>query len=478
METEAWRSLAADTVILVIESEELLTPSRHLTKVALYLSAMRHFAEEAKAQGFRVDYRRAKNFTDGLTGHRREYASDEVVMIAPRGRRARSVFTTLGVTQLPDEFYLTSVEDMKSRRSRPSRLEQFQREQRRRLHVLMEGEEPCGGRWNFDSENREPLPKDGGRWPSPWQAPLSGDEEALVAELQPRHLGGNALAYWPRTRAQALDQLRDAVERIIPSFGPHEDAASTDNWHLAHSRLSPALNMGLLHPREVITAVEQAFRSDHIGLPSAEGFIRQVLGWREWVWLLHHLRDDSYHAQNYLNAQQPLPVVWRDMGRHEMRCLDAALGHLRDFAWNHHIERLMVLANAATLAGIDPFDVMRWMQEKYADGAEWVMEANVIGMGTFADGGNTATKPYIGGGNYISKMTNFCRGCRFSPTVRVGENACPLTTLYWDFLVRNEVALATVHRIAPQRRAALARPDKDQIRDSAPRAVEVILRGR
>jgi len=462
----------------MIECENLIHQPRHLTRTSLYLAAMRQFAERATSLGFRVDYRRAATFTGAVQAHRNEFQPERMFMNTPRGRRAISLFSNLDIEFLPDPFYLTDVEEMRARKKRPATLENFQREQRKRLNILMDGEEPIGGQWNFDSSNREPLPRDGGSWPEPWVAPLDSDEVALVNELTPTHPGDDSLKYWPRTREQALDQLRDAVERIIPRFGPHEDAASADNWHLAHSRLSPALNMGLLHPREVVAAITKAFESGLIPLESAEGFIRQVTGWREWVWLLHHLRTDEYESLNFLGATNPLPKSWIEMGQHEMRCLNSVFSHLRRFGWNHHIERLMVLANAATLAGIDPLELSNWMATTYVDGAQWVMEANVIGMGTFGDGGQTATKPYIGGGNYISKMTNFCKGCKFSPAVRTGEDACPLTTLYWDFLIRNEAKLAKVNRIAPQRKAALARPDLVEIQNRAPVATQIILRGR
>jgi deoxyribodipyrimidine photolyase-related protein len=470
-----WPTLGIDTVIVMIESEALINQPRHLTRVALYLSAMRNFAEALRERNFVVDYRRASNFTQGLAEHQAAFNPTHILMNAPRGRHARALFSRLGLELLPDPFFLTDVESIRSRTKQPSTMEFFYREQRKRLNVLMDGSEPIGGLWNYDTENRKPLPRDGGQWPEPWSVELTVDEVALIEGLEPTHPGGNALNFWPRTRAQAVDQLRDAVERIIPHFGPHEDAASIDNWHLAHSRLSAALNMGLLHPNEVIEAVVRQFKAGEIPLASAEGFLRQIIGWREWVYVLHHLRTSEYSRRNHLGANNELPASWQQMGRHEMRCLDGVLRHLHDYAWNHHIERLMVLANAATVAGISPQAVTRWMMGAYVDGAEWVMEANVIGMGTFADGGGTGTKPYIAGGNYLNKMTNFCKECVFSPTVRTGEGACPLTTLYWDFLIRNEATLSRVNRIAPQRKAALARPDRLEISEHAPHATRIIL---
>ena len=305
-DVEPWPSLAKDVIILMIESDQLINQPRHLTRVSLYLSAMRRFAEQVRAMGFRVDYRRARTFSGGIAQHCEECNPESIVMNLPRGRHAQKLFASLGIELLSDKFFLTDIVEMKSRSKRPATLEFFQREQRRRLNVLMEGDQPAGGQWNFDASNREPLPKNGGTWPAPWEAALSDEEQKLVNELRVNHPGEDALRYWPRSRAQAVDQLRDALERIIPTFGPHEDAASYDNWHLSHSRLSAALNMGLLHPREVIMAVEAAFDRNEIPLASAEGFIRQVLGWREWVWVLHQLRDDDYETSNFLGATAQL----------------------------------------------------------------------------------------------------------------------------------------------------------------------------
>ncbi len=475
VDVEPWPTLGLDTVIVMIESESLISQPRHLTRVALYLSAMRNFAEALREKNFVVDYRRAANFTQGLAEHQAQFRPTQIFMNAPRGRHARSLFSRLGVELLPDPFFLTDVESIRSRSKQPRTMEHFYRQQRQRLNVLMDGTEPVGGQWNYDAENREPLPRDGGEWPEPWSAALTADEVDLVATLEPSHPGANALYFWPRTRVQAIDQLRDAVTRIIPHFGPHEDAASLENWHLAHSRLSAALNLGLLHPAEVIEAVSRQFALGEIPLASAEGFLRQIIGWREWVYVLHHLRTREYSQLNHLGANNELPTSWQQMGHHEMRCLDGVVRHLNDYSWTHHIERLMVLANAATLAGVSPQAFTKWMIGAFVDGAEWVMEANVIGMGTFADGGATGTKPYIAGGNYLNKMTNFCKGCAFSPTIRTGETACPLTTLYWDFLIRNEAPLSRINRIAPQRKAALARPDRMEISAHAPHATRIIL---
>lgn len=471
-EVAPWSELDPDTTIVLIENGALISRSGHLTRTALYLSSMRRFAQECRDLGYRVDYRRAGSFREGLDAHRLEFQPEGIFMNSPHGRRAQALFRRLNVEQLPNPFFLTSPDDF--RRGRYKTMETFYRDQRRRLNVLMDGDQPVGGKWNFDELNREPLPKDGGEWPNPWSWSLSSDETDLVDELTADNRGGNALQFWPRSREQALHQLADAVQRIIPRFGPHEDAASTANWHLAHSRLSVALNMGFIHPREVVIAVCEAYERGHIPVASCEGFIRQVIGWREWVYVLHQIRDASYGESNFLSANNDVPRSWTHMEFHPMACLDTALRHLHDYGWTHHIERLMIMTNAATVAGLRPSDVADFMATTFVDGAEWVMEANVVGMGTFADGGQTATKPYIAGGNYISKMTNCCRSCDFSPTARTGDEACPLTTLYWDFLIRHHDTLAGNHRIAPQRRAAAQRPDRDDIQLRAHVALRIV----
>lgn len=462
-------------VVLIIENQSLISQPRHLTRTALYLSAMRHFADELQHAGYRVDYRRADSFADGLAAHLDEFGARVISMHRPHGRRAQTHFAHLGVELLPSPFFLTDPTAFAAKRYKT--MENFYRDQRRAFDVLMEGGEPAGGRWNFDDQNRLPLPKDGGAWPEPWSCQLEPTEHELVAELSASHPGANALAYWPRTRAQALDQLEHAVTNIIPFFGPYEDAASTDNWHLAHGRLSVALNIGLLLPREVIDAVMTAYHNGRIPLPSAEGFLRQIIGWREWVWALHQMRDASYADSNFLAAHAPVPMAWQSLAEHPMVCLSTALRHLHDFGWTHHIERLMIVTNAATLVGLSPRGVARWMEIMFVDGAEWVMEANVIGMGMFADGGATATKPYVAGGNYINKMTNCCRRCSFQPTERTTDNACPLTTLYWAFFLDHSERLAGQHRIAPQRRAAEQRPDRAEILLRSTRAREIVVNG-
>lgn len=220
------------------------------------------------------------------------------------------------------------------------------------------------------------------------------------------------------------------------------------SWHLAHSLLSPALNLGLLLPGEVCDAAERAYRSGAVPIASAEGFIRQVIGWREYVWGLYWRWMPGFRDANALGAHAPLPAAFTDPATTEMRCVAHTVQGVEDRGWAHHIQRLMVLANLATLAGVEPQEVVTWFTDWFVDGAEWVMLPNVIGMGIHADGGRMATKPYVSGGRYIDRMSDHCGRCRYDPTKRVGDDACPHTTLYWDFLDRHRQRFAKNPRLA------------------------------
>jgi deoxyribodipyrimidine photolyase-related protein len=278
---------------------------------------------------------------------------------------------------------------------------------------------------------------------------------------------------WATDRAGALDRLGHFVDRVLPGFGPHEDAMTSASWHVGHSLLSPYLNVGLLTPREVCDAVEAAYRAGRVPIASAEGFIRQVIGWREYVWGLYWMWGREYGHENALNATRPLPPAFTGRAPTSMRCLDVTLRDLHDHGWVHHIQRLMVLGNLALLAGVRPDEMVEWMWAGFVDGAEWVMVPNVVGMALHADGGRMATKPYAAGGAYIDRMSDYCKGCRFDRTKRVGDDACPFTTLYWDFLARHADRFGRNARVVQQVRSAQRLADLDAVRA---RAAEVLAR--
>jgi len=317
----------------------------------------------------------------------------------------------------------------------------------------MDGDEPAGGRWNVDADNREPPPRDGGSWPEPLRSELDDVDAAVLADLPDSCWGAAPSGVWPTSRAEALRRLDHVVTQVLPHFGPHEDAMLSSSWHLAHTLLSAPRNIGRLLPDEVCDAAEAAYRAGTVPIASAEGFVRQIIGWREYVWGRYWQWMPDYRSENALDAHRALPPVFTGAPT-EMRCVTHALADLHDHGWTHHIQRLMLFGNLALLAGTDPWALTDWMWAGFVDGAEWVMLPNVIGMALHADGGRMATKPYAAGGAYIDRMSDYCKECRFDRKQRVGDDACPFTTLYWDFLDRHRDRLLHNPRVARQVRAA------------------------
>ena len=437
-----------DTRVLLVESEALLRTGKHVQRLHLVIAAMRRFASELEEEGFEVDLRRAATLEAGLRAHIEAYAPDEVVASEPNSRAARDLCGRLQVAQLPSDQFLCRPDDFAAWAADRStlRLEDFYRWQRKRLGYLMDEDEPAGGRWNYDSDNREPPPADPAAFSPPPQTPLDALDEDVLASL-PEAPGDRPLGLWATTRHQALARLDHFLDHELVRFGRYEDAMTSGSWALAHSMLSPYLNLGLLLPGEVCDAVEARYRAGEVPINSAEGFIRQVLGWREYVWGLYWLWPELADG-NALDHDRPLPPAFSGEGTTQMRCLADALDGLERRAWVHHIPRLMVLSNLANLVGIEPRLVYRWMLDRYIDGAEWVMVPNVMGMGLWADGGRMASKPYISGGAYIDRMSDYCGTCPYDPRKRTGEDACPFTTLYWDFLARHEARLRGNHRLS------------------------------
>lgn len=470
--------------VLLVESEAKLADRRHRQRTHLVVTAMHRFAAELEAVGYAVDLRRSTTLAAGLAEHRRAHRPQEVVATEPTSWDGRRLLERLDVAMVRSNHMLCHEDDFATwadgRGSRRLRMEDFYRWQRQRLGYLMDGDQPEGGRWNLDIDNRQPPPPDAnevGRWPTPVRSRLDDLDRAVLDRLGPQAFGAEPPGWWPTSRRAALARLRHFVDDVLPAFGPHQDAMVAGSWHLAHSLLSPALNLGLLLPGEVCDAVEDAYRSGAVPLGSAEGFIRQVIGWREYVWGLYWRWMPSYRDVNHLGAERPLPPVYLDPSRTEMRCVQVAVGHVHDHGWAHHIERLMVLANLANLAGVRPSELVDWMTRSFVDGAEWVMLTNVLGMGLWADGGRMATKPYTSGGAYINRMSDSCRGCRFDPTARTGERACPFTTLYWDHLDRNRRALTGNHRLAQPLRGLDRLRDLPEVRARAREVLERLDRG-
>ncbi|MBM4385418.1 MAG: cryptochrome/photolyase family protein [Deltaproteobacteria bacterium] len=442
---------ATHRVLLVTAASKIASRPWHPARVALITRAIADFVADLRADGFEVDHQLAPSFRAGVEAHRAAHSPSRIVVTEPNSLSARRLVADLGCDSVRSNQFLCHPDDFQSWAStrKSFRMEDFYRWQRRRLGYLMDGDEPAGGEWNYDEQNRERPPKDGhGRWPTPANA-------------------------WATTRKAALERLEFFVTRALPMFGPHEDAMLAKNWHLAHSVLSPYLNLGLLLPGEVCDRVEKEFRAGRVPINSAEGFIRQVIGWREYVWNLYWRWMPDYASLNALDADLDLPPLFTGAAQTSMRCVGGVLRDLQTRGWVHHIPRLMVLGNLALIAGVDPQQFTRWMWDSFVDSAEWVMVPNVIGMSLHADGGKMASKPYAAGGAYIDRMSDYCAGCAFDRSKRVGEDACPFTTLYWDFLLRHADRFVKNPRMSTQVRSAQKLRDAKAVRE---RAREVVAR--
>jgi deoxyribodipyrimidine photolyase-related protein len=466
--------------ILLVESHRMIAGrDYHRQRLHLVMAAMRRFAAELAKAGFTVDHRRADSLRAGFEAHVAEYAPDVVRATEPNARSTDALLRTLGVELVRSDQFLCHRDDFAAWAGDAKRLtmEHFYRRQRRALGYLMDGEEPAGGRWNFDHDNREPPPKDGSAWPDAMASELDDLDREVLDALPDTAIGSPPDGTWATSRRAALTRLRHFVRKVLPGFGPHEDAMMAGHWHLAHSLLSPYLNLGLLLPGEVCDAVESAYRNGDVAINSAEGFIRQVIGWREYMWGLYWLWPELEEA-NRLDHQRELPPAWTGRAATEMNCLAATLESLDEHAYVHHIQRLMILSNFANLYGIAPVRVRTWMRERYIDGGDWVMVPNVMGMGLWADGGRMATKPYVSGGAYVNRMSDYCKPCRFDPAKRTGDRACPFTTLYWDFLDRHRDRLSGNHRVARQYATLDRLEDLEAIRKRAKQVVAMIRDGK
>ncbi|MEL7206997.1 MAG: cryptochrome/photolyase family protein [Actinomycetota bacterium] len=459
--------------ILLVESDAALGLGRHVQRNHLVITAMRRFGEELRQAGFTVDRRRAASLRAGVEAHVEAHRPDAIVATEPNSRAARALCADLGVEPVRSNQFLRHHDEFAAWASDRNtvRMEDFYRWTRADLGYLMDGGDPVGGRWNLDEENRLPPPDDASVFAEPPASRLDDVDRAVLASLPESH-GDPPVGLWATSRRAALVRLRHFVEEQLPRFGPYEDAMTSQSWHLAHSVLSPYLNLGLLLPGEVCDAVEEAYRQGGVPLNSAEGFIRQVIGWREYVWGLYWLWPDHVEA-NELDHRRTLPAAFTGAASTDMACLADVLDGLRSRAWVHHIPRLMILSNLANLYGADPRRVMDWMSDNYVDAAEWVMVPNVMGMALWADGGRMATKPYVSGGAYVNRMSDYCGDCVYDPRARTGDDACPFTTLYWDFLARHRGRLRGNNRMARPVANLDRLGDLDEVRDRA----ELVIRG-
>jgi deoxyribodipyrimidine photolyase-related protein len=458
---------AADRVFMAEVAEESTHVRSHRARTALFLAAMRRFRDELTARGRIVRYTALDDRTNtgtlaGELGRAaRALRPKRLIMTEPGDYRVRESLRQtarelgLELEERTDRHFLsTPAEFAEHARGRKQlRLEFFYRELRQRTGILMDGDEPVGGRWNFDAENRGSFGKAGpGLIPEPRSFepdPVTREVIDLVGRRFPEHPGSLERFDWPVSREQARAALDDFIRHRLADFGQYQDAMWSNRPFLYHSRLSAALNLKLLNPREVIAAAESAYRSGHAPLEAVEGFIRQILGWREYVRGIYWKFMPEYAERNALGGRIPLPAFYWD-GRTEMNCLRQAVGQTLEYGYAHHIQRLMVTGLYALLLGVEPREVHEWYLAVYVDAVEWVELPNTLGMALFADGGVMASKPYCASGKYIQRMSDYCRGCRFDPAESTGPTACPFTTLYWDFLIRHEERLAGNQRMTMQ----------------------------
>ena len=432
----------------------------HRQKLHLVWTAMRHFAAEQEKRGLEVDYRQAETLADGLREHLDHFDPDTVALLEPNtlgaGQRLSSLDPRVEIQE--GCLFLTHPADFTEWAAgrKQLRMENFYREQRRRYGLLMDGDGPAGGEWNFDSENREPPPESD-RAPRPYRpregevdSAVRGDLDRLGGEMGV--IGADGPRIFPATREEAKRALKSFCEKRLPQFGPYQDAMVSGERFMWHALISSSLNLGLLDPLECAEAAESRYRSGDAPIASVEGFIRQVIGWREYVWGMYRLRGSEMKQENALDAHGPLPVAIGELDPEatEMECLADVVGGVRDTAYAHHIERLMLLGNLMLTAGVDPREATDWFHGSFIDGYEWVMEPNVAGMALWADGGKRMSKPYAATGAYVNRMSTYCSGCRYDPKKKTGDDACPLTTLYWDFLDRNRETLAANPRMTLQ----------------------------
>lgn len=463
LDSAALADIAPDRdVVLMAEVRE---ESTHVwsakTRTAFFFSAMRHFAESLRARKLKVDYReidktakvKSGSLVEVLADAITQYKPEKVVMVEPGDWRieqqllafAKSKKIALVIRE--DHHFMCSRAEFSewAKGYKQLRMEHFYRMMRKRFGIMMDGDEPLQGRWNFDAENRGTFPKGGPSGVPPTLRVLPDEiTSRVIADVQqhfPDHPGSIEEFAWPVTRADALRALRGFVNKRLATFGQYQDAMWTNEPFLYHSHISAALNVKLLDPREVIAAAMAAFEDGRAPIEAVEGFVRQVLGWREFIRGMYWLDMPGMREANHFNHDRKLPA-WYWTGDTHMNCMRDTVGQTLKYGYAHHIQRLMVTGIFGLMAEVKPKEIEDWYLAVYIDAVEWVELPNVAGMATYADGGRFASKPYIASGQYIKRMSNYCTGCRYKPDVKTGPTACPVTTLYWFFLDKHEEMLA------------------------------------
>jgi deoxyribodipyrimidine photolyase-related protein len=443
--------LKTDQVIMIESIPEAQYVWSHKAKIALFLSAMRHFAQNLTELHYPLSYIQDSplSIVETLREKMIQEGTTDLICVEPGEWRLKQQIEALAKElslrldmREDDHFYCSHLEFTEWVAGKKElRLEYFYRLMRKTHHILVDSEgNPESGQWNFDQDNRKPYPKKG---PGIIEAPVVFEPDQITKEVlifvnatYPKHPGSLDYFRWPVTRSQALEALDYFVEYRLRNFGIYEDAMWTDTPFGWHSILSSSLNLKLLNPREVIAAVLEARKKYSLDLSTVEGFIRQILGWREFVRGMYYLDMPQMAQDNYYDHQRPLPK-WYWTGKTQMACMKDAIGQTLQYGYAHHIQRLMVTGNFALLAEVLPSAVCDWYLAIYVDAIEWVELPNTAGMALFANGGRFTSKPYIASGAYIKRMSNYCDSCKYKPDVRFGETACPITTLYWNFLIKH-----------------------------------------
>lgn len=451
--------VASDVVLMVEARAESTHVWSHKARTALFLSAMRHFAGELRRKGIRVEYRQLEvqcdaSLTAGWLALIAQFQPESLVCVEPGDLRVWQMLNeTAATAKLPldiraDRHFMCSREAFATWAgdSKSLRMEFFYRQMRREHNVLMEGDKPIGGQWNFDGDNRKSFGKSGpGFLPQPPKFEtdeMTREVLALVSREFADHPGTLANFNWPVTRDQALVALTSFIDERLDAFGPHQDAMWTGMTFGWHSLLSTSLNLKLLDPREVIAAAETAWREHGLDLAGVEGFIRQILGWREFMRGVYFLDMPSLKTDNHYAHKNALPK-WYWTGETKMNCLRETVQQTLDHGYSHHIQRLMITGMFGITAEIEPQQLCDWYLAVYVDAVEWVELPNTAGMALFANGGRFTSKPYVASGAYVKRMSNYCNGCTYKPDVKSGLNACPMTTLYWNFLDKHEKTFAS-----------------------------------
>lgn len=442
-----------EAVILMMEVDsETRTVPHHRMKMAFLFSAMRHFAENLRATGWEVDYvmlddsDNSGSFEGEIARAIERHKPEQIRVCEPSEYRVLELVkgweTALGIPVhiMPDDRFLATKEEFAewAKGRKKFRMEYFYREMRRKTNLLMEDHKPAGGKWNFDSENRKPAKNDL-FMPKPLKTEpdeITQDVLEMVEARFPHRFGGLDEFFYAANRDGAKACLKYFIETALPNFGDYQDAMLVGQPFLYHSLLSLYLNVGLLSPLEICKAVETAYEKGDVAINAAEGYIRQIIGWREYVRGIYWLKMPDYIEENALDATRDLPdFYWT--GETDMMCLSQAIGQTKEYAYAHHIQRLMITGNFALLVGVDPVQIHEWYLAVYLDAFEWVELPNTLGMSQFADGGLLGSKPYASSGSYINRMSNYCGSCAYNVKDRVGEKSCPFNSLYWHFIDRN-----------------------------------------